>query len=339
MSALNAARLLPPGRIMSRWISWALPKHWTWTQEHLGEEIASRAAACVSPHSRVDQVWGSFEEPCSLLRRWQRIACHCLKIMPDNVDGWIALGHAEFRLACHHHTRNHERHYEASKRAYRVAAKLKGDARSWISFGEVCVASGDLKGQFLAFKTALEIVPGDTSALWRLGVAHATAGEHQEAAVLLRRAIERLAEGSGWVYVDLGRSELCLGNMPEAIDAFFQAGTLGNGDAFNTLCPQIAESFYGHDQAAVELRDRLSEVNPSLADRFFAFFQPKIGTVIRAKGYWRIKTDILYNDYFISMQEIEAAGIAKLRAGDQVEFKTIGRRVLPSHFRLLPRAE
>jgi len=262
--------------------------------------------------------------------------------MPDNADAWIVLGHAEFRLGFEHHSVKPRSYYEASKRAYRVAAKLKGDVKTWINLGDVCMYSGDFEGEFAAFKAALEIDPDHPWALWHLGRVHAERGEHRDAIAFFRQSINRLTEGAAWVYVDLGMSEIRLGNKAEAIDAFLQAVVLDNGVSFDTFYPQIAVSFYGHDQAAVELRDCLSEINLRLSARFFAYFEPHVGTVSYAKGYYRIKTDpnhgTNYGDYFILAQEIEAAGIPKLRIGDRVEFKTdVGRRVLAKHFKMLPR--
>jgi cold shock CspA family protein len=112
---------------------------------------------------------------------------------------------------------------------------------------------------------------------------------------------------------------------------------LDNGNAFYTHYPKIAESLYGHDRPAAELRDSLSEIHSDLAAKFFTYFQPRVDTVTRAKGYCRITADGIYGDYFILVQEIETAGIGKLRVGDRVQFKTSGRRVLPDHLKLLPR--
>jgi tetratricopeptide (TPR) repeat protein len=212
----------------------------------------------------------------SSLKRWQRIARYCLNSAPDNADAWIVLGHSQCRFGwlIRRPDKPH-RHYEASKRAYRVAAKLKGDARTWINLGDACMYSGDLQGQFVAFRAALEINPTDAWALWRLGKTHSTAGENDDAILAFRRSLELLAgdEYGGWVYVDLGMNELCAGNEPEAISALLQAGSLAKGCAFDTYFPQIAETFEGHDKSAAELHDRLSKVNPVLATRFFTYFQ------------------------------------------------------------------
>lgn len=118
---------------------------------------------------------------------------------------------------------------------------------------------------------------------------------------------------------------------------------LDEGAYFETQYPQIAESFYGHDQSAAELRDRLSAINLSLAAKFYSYFQPRVGTVTYAKGYCRIKSNSggpNYGDYVITAKEIEAAGIPKLRVGDRVEFHSgIGRRVSANYLKLLPRVE
>ena len=273
------------------------------------------------------------------LKQWRKIALYCLSMMPDNADAWIVLGHIEFRLGWEHHTKKPHSYYEASKRAYRVAAKLKGLARTWIDLGLVCWYSGDREGQLYAFKAALEINPDNWIALWRLGQVLAESGQEQEAVGLLARAIEGAAEGACWIYVDLGMNALRLGEEAKAVDAFLQAAISENAIAFNTLYPQIAVSFYGHDQAAGDLHDRLSEINPLLAAQFFNYFQPHVGTVTYAKGYYRIKADanngINYGDYFILNREVEAAGIPTLRVRDRVEFNTDGRRVLPKRFKLL----
>ncbi len=251
-------------------LSWALPKHWAWTPAHLAEQIRSRAAACISPACQIDM--GSER---SSLRRWRRIARYCLNSVPDNADAWIVLGHAEYRFGFLIRPNKPRRYYEASKRAYGVAAKLKGDARTWINLGDVCAYFGDLQGQFVAFRAALEINPTDAWALSRLGRSHSKAGENHAAILAFRRSLELLGgdEDAGWVYVDLGMNELCVGNEPEAISALLQAGILAKGYAFDTYFPQIAETFEGHDKAAVELHDRLSKVNPVLASRFFTYFQ------------------------------------------------------------------
>jgi tetratricopeptide (TPR) repeat protein len=323
-------------------IAWALPKHWTWTPEHLAEQIASRADAC-----RVSSVWkvdaGTDFEERWRLRRWRRIARYCLELTPDNGDAWIVLGHAECRSA--YSVPRHRRRFEAAKRAYQVAAKLKRDSRTWISLGEVGTYSGDLEIQFSAFKTVLEIDPSNAWAQWSLGEAHAKAGEHLEAVRLFRQSIQQMGEDKfgAVVYVDLALSDLRLGNVEEAIESLLKAVCLDRGAYCETQYPQIAESFYGHDQSAAELRDRLSAINPSLAAKFYAYFQPRVGTVTYAKGYCRIETSSVgpnHGDYFILVKEIEAAGFPKLRVGDRVEFHSgIGRRVLADYLKLLPRAE
>src|SRR6266566_5325943 len=121
--------------------------------------------------------------------------------------------------------------------------------------------------------------------------------------------------------------------------SLLRAESLDRGDYFETHYPQIAESFYGHNQSAAELRDRLSAINPSLAAKFYAYFEPRVGTVTYAKGYCRIKINEdgpNYLDYSILVKEIEAAGIPKLRVGDRVEFHSgIGRRVLANYLKLL----
>lgn len=347
--------LPPPRRITSAWVSWALPSKWTWTPEDIAEQIVIAAACCESPTHRT--YGGTKWEKRRSLRRWRRIALHCISIMPDNADAWIVLAHTECWLAFEIYTKKPHQYYEASKRAYRAAAKLKPDARTWRNLGDVCMFDHDRKGQFVAYAAALEINPDDIWARWHLATAFAEAGDNHEAVRLLRQSIELLAPGVFWtettvptttglIYVDLGLNEMCLGNTAEAINALLQAAIWDKGVHFDDAVRDIAESFYEHGEAAVELRDRLSEVNPSLAAKFFTRFQPIVGTVIRAKGYCHIKSDSDwgnwdYGDYFISLQEIEAAGIAALRVGDRVEFKTgtPGRRILPNHLKLLPRAE
>jgi tetratricopeptide (TPR) repeat protein len=323
-------------------LSWALPKHWAWTPEHLAEQIASRADDCsVSPVLKVDaevEEWGR-------LRPWRQIARYCLKTNPDNANAWIVLGHAECRRASRslYNSRRSRRRFQAAKRAYRVAAKLKRYSQTWTNLGEVGVYSGDLELQFSAFRTALEIDPTDAWARWRLGESHAKAGEHEKAVGLFRESLGRMGDAIGAVVcVDLALSDLHLGNVDEAMNSLIKSVNLDNGDYFSCHYPQIAEGFYDHDQAANEFRDRLSAVSPNLADRFYTFFQPRVGTVIYTKGYYRIKTTnnsrISYGDYFVPVKAIKDAGITKLCLGDQVAFHVSGRRVLANHFKLLSRA-
>jgi tetratricopeptide (TPR) repeat protein len=310
--------------------------------EHLAQEIASRAACAVSPNYTVDR---DYSEEGRRLRRWRRIARYSLERTPDNADAWIVLGHSECRCAERSVRGRRQRRFEAAKRAYRVAAKLKRDAWTWISLGQVGVHSSDLATQFAAFRTALEIEPANAFALWCLGKAHAEAGEHHEAVRLLRQSIELMGEVefAAIVCADLSLSDLRLGNVEDALKLLLKSVDLDRGHYFELRYPEIAETFFGHDQPAAEFRDlfcgRLSAIRPFLADQFYAYFQPRIGTVTHAKGSWRIVTAEKYGLYFILMEEAEAAGIPHLRVGDRVEFQPgLGRKVPSNSLKLLPRA-
>ena len=327
-------------------IAWALPRHWTWTPRYLTDQIVSRAEGCrASPVLKVDG--GSDVEERQQLRRWRRIAGYRLDIIPEDGDAWIVLGHAECRTASLH--RNFfapraRRRFEAAKRAYRVAAKLKNDCSTWNMLGELGVYSGDLELQFSAFRTALEIDPTNAWSQRSLGEAHAKANQHHEAVSLFKRSLEHMREQpfAGVVYVELALSELGLGNVEDAINSLLKAVNSDEGSYFGDHYPDIAVGFYGHDKAAAELRDRLSAIKPDLAEKFYTFFQPRVGTVMHAKDYYRIKTDsgrISYGDYFITAEKVAAAGITKLRVGDQIAFHVEGREVLVKHLKLLPQSE
>jgi tetratricopeptide (TPR) repeat protein len=320
-------------------IAWALPKHWAWTPEHLAKQIAARADACSpSPVLSIDGRNEIEEQRC--LRRWRRIARYCLELTPDDGDAWVVLGHAECRSA--HSGRRHQRRFEAAKRAYQVAAKLKRDSRAWINLGEVGRYSGDLELQFSAFRTVLEIDPSNAWAQWSLGEAHAKAGEHHEAVRFFRQSLKKMGRDQfgAVVYVDLARSELRLGKIEEGINSLLKSVSLDEGDYFDMHYPQIAEHFYGHDKSAVQLRDRLSAIKPTLGAKFYCYFKPRVGTVTFAKGYCRINVqsgEPTDGDYFILTKEVEVVGLARLRVGDRVEFHSgIGRRVLAEHLKLLP---
>src|SRR5262245_8218231 len=87
-------------------VSSVAPDYWLWTPEELDQQVTSRAACCEYPVSTP-------YEDATMLRRWRRIARLSLNDRPDSGDAWIVLGHSEYRLS----------HFDASVRAYRVAAK------------------------------------------------------------------------------------------------------------------------------------------------------------------------------------------------------------------------
>jgi tetratricopeptide (TPR) repeat protein len=202
--------------------------------------------------------------------------------------------------------------------------------------------SGDLGLQFSAFGAALEIDPSNAWAQWSLGEAHANAGKHNEAVRWFQKSLEKMGEDQfgAVVYVDLALSELRLRQTNNAINSLLKFVSLDGGDYFDMHYPQIAEHVYGNDRSAAELRDRLSAIKPTLGARFYAYFEPRVGTITYAKGYYRIKVDggqPNYGEYFVLTNEIEAAGIPKLRVGDRIKFHSgIGRRILTEHLKLLP---
>jgi tetratricopeptide (TPR) repeat protein len=321
--------------VMPGWISRLFSTQPAWTATELADRIASRAKNCNSLYL------GDKTEEARSLKQWRNLALHLLDAHPDNLDAWKVLGHAEFRIAYEGYANQRDQHYEASKRAYQAAARLGADARTWINLGEVCFHSDDLKGRFVAYRVALDIDPDNRSALYGLGKAYAKAGQHQDAVKLFRRSLEGIrGEGDdSFSHIDLGMSELYLGNREQAMEAFLVAT---QGIAFNMLYKEIAVAFYGHNDWAAEFHSRLAQTNPCLAEKFLAAFQPMLGTVIYAKGYYRIKSDggQPLSDYFITGDEVEAAGIARLRLGDRVEFKTgSARQVLANHFKVVSRPD
>ena len=314
-------------------LSWMRPRYCRWSHAHLSEQITETADWCRWPPIHGDHE--SFNP-----RRWRRIALHHLSIDPGHADAWTILGYSEFRLAYAHRTRNPHDHYKAAVEAYRKVAELKGDARSWVDLGDICMYAGDGEGQLATFIRASEIYP-KTGWIWfRLGETYSNLGDNEQAVASFRRAIDLTDDtvALGWCYREIGSSELRMGHGSQAIDAFIQSCAFDNCKAFERDCTKIARDFFDHLDVAVALYNRLEQLNQKIAEQFDFCIRPLTGTVTYAKEYYRLKT-CTGPAYFVRKHDVSAAGIAMLRVGDRVEFRIdVGPKVLVNHLKVIERA-
>ena len=92
-------------------------------------------------------------------------------------------------------------------------------------------AQGLLESAISAYREALDREPGRTGALWGMGCAQASLGDHAAAAESLRQLVE-LKPDYGQGHHNLGRSLYELGQVDQALEAFQRA--------FHSLPPRLA---------------------------------------------------------------------------------------------------
>ena len=102
-------------------------------RDEVTKAIAARVRCCARPN--MTPAGCPDHETKSDFAFWERVASRFTSWHPDNADGWIVRGHTRFHL----------NDLDGACKAYRVAARLKNDAKTWFSLG-LCAEGDEVVG-------------------------------------------------------------------------------------------------------------------------------------------------------------------------------------------------
>ncbi len=228
---------------------------------HLTAVIAERARCCPRPNlipvgcpewlTRADYEY------------WARVAARFVSKNPDNVDGWIVLGHSRFHLD----------DFKGACKAYRVAVRLEDNADMWFSLG-LC-ASGE--EAIAAYRAALQHDRLDDMSWHYLANALADARSYEEAIQCFRIAVEHSDDSSAaWVLCDLALCYLATHLTEDSIATFERSVHADGGYAFDTMVGNIADACLNEPPDFVHaLHAHLMPISPDCADKVLRFWNTR----------------------------------------------------------------
>lgn len=228
--------------------------------EHMTTAIAQRALRCPRPHFLLNGPdWGTRAD----YEFWERLAARFVSKNPDNVDGWVVLGHSRFQLD----------DFEGARKAYRVAVGLKDNADMWFSLG--LSASGEER--IGAFRTALQHMPDDGKTWHSLADALADGEHYEEAIQSYETALEHSdASSAAWVLCDLGLCYLATHLVQDSISAFERSVLADGGIAFGMMLGHIADACLKESlDFAHAVHARLVPISQHYADLFLSCYKTR----------------------------------------------------------------
>jgi tetratricopeptide (TPR) repeat protein len=165
--------------------------------------------------------------------------------------------------------------YDHSVKAFREAIRLKPDsAESWDSLARVHAEMKDYDQAVAAAEEAIRLDPDDVVAWLVLGGAHAALHNFDEAARVLEEAV-RLKPDYAAAWYNLGNVYGSIGKYDSAVAAHQEAVRLEPNEP--TFLYNLGHSYalQGNRSKVLEVYEKLSALNPALANQFFTANVPQ----------------------------------------------------------------